>query len=63
MGRFMSWSQIANLKRGQIIKYLPLAFTEHGAILATLHTRDFAGIPGLVVEDWSAPSTTDQVTP
>jgi predicted nucleic acid-binding protein len=28
----------------------------HGLILATLNARDFSGIPGLVVEDWSAPS-------
>ncbi|MBM4034955.1 MAG: ORF6N domain-containing protein [Planctomycetes bacterium] len=27
-------SQIATLKRGQNIKYLPFAFTEHGAIMA-----------------------------
>jgi len=27
-------SQIATLKRGQNIKYLPHAFTEHGAIMA-----------------------------
>ena len=26
--------------------------THHGLILATLNARDFAGIPGLVVEDW-----------
>ena len=29
-----SRSQIATLKRGQNIKYLPYAFTEHGAIMA-----------------------------
>lgn len=29
-----SRSQIVTLKRGQNIKYLPLAFTEHGAIMA-----------------------------
>jgi hypothetical protein len=29
-----SRSQIATLKRGQNIKYLPHAFTEHGAIMA-----------------------------
>jgi hypothetical protein len=29
-----SRSQIATLKRGQNIKYLPRAFTEHGAIMA-----------------------------
>ena len=29
-----SRSQIATLKRGQNIKYLPFAFTEHGAIMA-----------------------------
>jgi len=29
-----SRSQIATLKRGQNIKYLPCAFTEHGAIMA-----------------------------
>jgi hypothetical protein len=29
-----SGSQIATLKRGQNIKYLPYAFTEHGAIMA-----------------------------
>ena len=26
----------------------------HGLILATLNARDFAGIPGLVVENWNA---------
>jgi hypothetical protein len=30
----LSRSQIATLKRGQNIKYLPHAFTEHGAIMA-----------------------------
>lgn len=30
----LSRSQIATLKRGQNIKYLPYAFTEHGAIMA-----------------------------
>jgi hypothetical protein len=30
----VSRSQIATLKRGQNIKYLPYAFTEHGAIMA-----------------------------
>jgi phage regulator Rha-like protein len=29
-----SRSQIATLKRGQNIKYLPYAFTEHGAVMA-----------------------------
>ena len=29
-----SRSQIATLKRGQNVKYLPYAFTEHGAIMA-----------------------------
>jgi hypothetical protein len=28
-----SWSQNATLKRGQNIKYLPCAFTEHGAVM------------------------------
>jgi predicted nucleic acid-binding protein len=28
----------------------------HGLILATLNARDFAGIPGLTVEDWSGPA-------
>lgn len=28
----------------------------HGLVLATLNVRDFAGIPGLVVENWSAPA-------
>ncbi len=28
----------------------------NGLTLATLNVRDFAGIPGLVVEDWSAPA-------
>ena len=28
----------------------------HGLILATLNTRDFAGLPGLVVEDWGSPA-------
>ena len=27
----------------------------HGLILATLNAKDFAGIPGLVVEDWGRP--------
>ncbi|MFP4067160.1 MAG: type II toxin-antitoxin system VapC family toxin [Spirochaetaceae bacterium] len=27
---------------------------EHGCIVATLNAKDFEGIPGLVVEDWSA---------
>ena len=27
----------------------------HGLILVTLNAKDFAGIPGLVVEDWNAP--------
>ena len=31
---FYSRSQIATLKRGSNIKYLPYAFTEHGAIMA-----------------------------
>ncbi len=26
---------------------------QYGLILATLNTRDFAGIPGLAVEDWN----------
>ena len=30
----VSWSQIVTLKRGQNIKYLPYAFTEHGALMA-----------------------------
>jgi hypothetical protein len=30
----LSRSQIATLKRGQNIKYLPFAFTEHGALMA-----------------------------
>jgi len=30
----LSRSQFATLKRGQNIKYLPFAFTEHGAIMA-----------------------------
>ena len=29
-------SQIATLKRGQHVKYLPYAFTEHGAIMAAM---------------------------
>ena len=33
-GGARSRSQIATLKRGQNIKYLPYAFTEHGAIMA-----------------------------
>jgi predicted nucleic acid-binding protein len=28
----------------------------HGLILVTLNARGFAGIPGLVVDDWSAAS-------
>jgi hypothetical protein len=31
-----SRSQIVTLKRGQNIKHLPAAFTEHGAIMADL---------------------------
>lgn len=27
---------------------------QHGLIVATLNVRDFAGIPGVAVEDWSA---------
>ena len=30
----LSRSQIVTLKRGQNIKYLPFAFTEHGALMA-----------------------------
>lgn len=26
----------------------------HGLILATLNAKDFAGVPGLIVEDWNA---------
>src|SRR5450432_3892001 len=33
-GDARSRSQIATLKRGENIKYLPYAFTEHGAIMA-----------------------------
>ena len=33
-GCWRSRSQIATLKRGQNIKYLPYAFTEHGALMA-----------------------------
>ena len=33
-GRLALRSQIATLKRGQHVKYPPLAFTEHGAIMA-----------------------------
>jgi hypothetical protein len=33
-GRMALRSQIATLKRGQHAKYLPHAFTEHGAIMA-----------------------------
>ena len=33
-GRLALRSQIATLKRGQHIKYPPLAFTEHGALMA-----------------------------
>ena len=33
-GRTALRSQIATLKRGQHVKYPPLAFTEHGAIMA-----------------------------
>jgi len=28
----------------------------HGLILATLNARDFVGIPGLTVENWSVPA-------
>ncbi len=34
-----SRSQSVIFKRGQNIKYLPLAFTEHGAIMAATHLR------------------------
>ena len=35
-GRASLRSQIATLKRGQHIKYLPFAFTEHGTIMAAM---------------------------
>jgi len=28
----------------------------HGLVLATLNARHFAGIPGLIVEDWGGPA-------
>ena len=45
-----SRSQIATLKRGQNIKYLPYAFTEHGAVMAAnvLRSRRAAGAEGLL---------------
>jgi hypothetical protein len=40
-----SRSQIVTLKRGQNIKYLPAAFTEHGAIMAAnvLNSEELGG--------------------
>lgn len=44
-----SRSQFATLKRGHNIKYLPYAFTEHGAIMAANVLRsERAGTPGTV---------------
>jgi hypothetical protein len=37
-----SRSQIAILKCGKNIKYLPSAFTEHGAIMAAKRSEDLA---------------------
>jgi hypothetical protein len=41
-----SRSQIATLKRGQNIKYLPYAFTEHGALMAANVLRSKRAIAG-----------------
>jgi hypothetical protein len=40
-----SRSQIVTLKRGQNIKYLPAAFTEHGAIMADPAFRASPNLP------------------
>ena len=52
-----SRSQIAILKRGKNIKYLPYAFTEHGAIMAAsvLNTEKAIQISVFVVEEPHVP--------
>lgn len=48
---FASRSQIATLKRGQNIKYLPYAFTGHGALMAAnvLNSPEAVKMSGLFV--------------
>ncbi len=50
-------AQLRSLKRniGKMDLAIAAITLEHGGILVTRNTRDFQRVPGLIIEDWSAP--------